>query len=110
VEPVPSADAAVDEPAQDDRLAPRVGAAVAMAPARGAPALAAAVSHPRHVEALERARAALGRATTAARDGLPGELVALELRESLAAIGEVTGREVGEDLLDRIFSRFCIGK
>jgi tRNA modification GTPase len=110
VEPVPSADAAVDEPAQDDRLAPRVGAAVAMVPARGAPAFAAAVSHPRHVEALERARAALGRATTAARDGLPGELVALELRESLAAIGEVTGREVGEDLLDRIFSRFCIGK
>lgn len=82
------------------------------APPRGraAPALAAAVANPRHVDALERSRAALARAAAAARDGLPGELIALELREALAAVGEVTGREVGEDLLDRIFSRFCIGK
>jgi tRNA modification GTPase len=79
-------------------------------PRRSAPALAAAVANPRHAEALGRARAALARAAAVARDGLPGELVALELREGLAAIGEVTGREVGEDLLDRIFSRFCIGK
>jgi tRNA modification GTPase len=40
----------------------------------------------------------------------PGEIVALELREALAAIGEVTGRQASEELLERIFSRFCIGK
>ena len=73
-------------------------------------ALSGAVANPRHVEALGRARQALGRAATAGRAGTPGEIVALELRESLEAIGEVTGRTVGEDLLDRIFSRFCIGK
>jgi len=72
--------------------------------------LGAAVSNARHVEALERARAALARAAVAGRTGAPGEIVALELREALLAIGEVTGRTVGEDLLDRIFSRFCIGK
>jgi tRNA modification GTPase len=70
----------------------------------------ALVGNPRHVEALSRARAALDRAGAAARDAAPGEIVALELREGLAAIGEVTGRTVGEDVLERIFSRFCIGK
>jgi len=61
-------------------------------------------------EALRRAQAALERASAAAREGVPGEIVALELREALFAIGEVTGRGVSDDLLDRIFSRFCIGK
>jgi tRNA modification GTPase len=72
-------------------------------------ALAAAVGNPRHVEALGRAGAALGRAATAAGEA-PGEIVALELREALEAIGEVTGRSAGEGLLERIFGRFCIGK
>ena len=76
----------------------------------GGPSLAAAVANPRHIEALERARAALERAAGAARAGLPGEIVALELRESLACIGEVSGRTLGGDLLDRIFGRFCVGK
>jgi tRNA modification GTPase len=62
------------------------------------------------VEALGRAHAALVRASDAAHENAPGEIVALELRDALAAIGEVTGRVVGEDLLERIFSRFCVGK
>ncbi len=72
--------------------------------------LAGAVANPRHADALSRARAALGRATPAADQGAPGEIVALELRESLAAVGEVTGRNASEELLERIFARFCIGK
>ncbi len=75
----------------------------------GAAPLAAAVANPRHVEALERARAALERAAGAARELRPGEIVALELREALACLGEVTGRTLGEDLLERFFSRFCVG-
>ena len=67
-------------------------------------------SNRRHVDALTRAREALARADAAAEDAMPGEIVALELREALAAIGEVTGRAVGDDLLERIFSRFCVGK
>jgi tRNA modification GTPase len=73
---------------------------------RGGPVAA----HPRHVDALERARAALERASEAAAAGASGEIVAFELRESLDAIGEVSGRRASEELLDRIFSRFCIGK
>jgi tRNA modification GTPase len=74
------------------------------------PALAGAVADPRHAEALARACDAVRRASEAAVAALPGEIVALELREALAAIGEVTGTHIGEDLLDRIFNRFCIGK
>ncbi len=68
------------------------------------------VGNPRHVEALARAARLLGQASAAANAGAPGEIVALELREALAALGEVTGTHVGEELLERIFSRFCIGK
>jgi tRNA modification GTPase len=71
---------------------------------------AGVVASPRHAEALGRAREALGRAHAAAVDGAPGEIVSLELHEALRAIGEVTGETVDDDLLERIFSRFCIGK
>ena len=72
--------------------------------------LGGAVGNRRHADALERARAAAGRAHAAAGSGAPGEIVALELREALDSLGEVTGGTVGEDLLERIFSRFCIGE
>jgi tRNA modification GTPase len=78
--------------------------------AGGAGGHAAAVGNARHAEALGRARAALARARAIAARGEPGEIVSLELREGLAAIGEVTGKAMGEDVLERIFSRFCIGK
>jgi tRNA modification GTPase len=69
-----------------------------------------AVANPRHADALGRARAALERATATACEGAPGEIVAIELRDAIAAIGEVTGKAIAEDLLERIFSRFCVGK
>ena len=40
----------------------------------------------------------------------PPEILALELRETLEQLGEMVGAVYTEDLLDRIFSRFCIGK
>jgi tRNA modification GTPase len=75
----------------------------------GESAAGVVVSNARHVEALERARAALDRAAVAAGRE-PGEIVALELREALTAVGEVTGRALDENLLERIFARFCVGK
>jgi tRNA modification GTPase len=62
----------------------------------------------RHVAALGEARAALGRATHAVELG--AEVVAMELREALDALGGVLGKMSPDDLLGRIFSEFCIGK
>jgi tRNA modification GTPase len=91
-----------------DALRSSLGDSLGAAGPGGAPG--AAVSNRRHVEALARAREALGRARVTAERGAPGEITAFELRECLAAVGEVTGRGVGEDLLERIFGRFCVGK
>jgi len=64
----------------------------------------------RHRAALEQAAVALARAAELARRAAGGELVALELRESLHALGAIVGEGVDRDVLDLIFSRFCIGK
>jgi tRNA modification GTPase len=64
----------------------------------------------RHQDALRRAREGVERARDAMRDDLGLELVALELRIGANAVGEVVGQTTTEDLLDAIFSRFCIGK
>ncbi len=40
----------------------------------------------------------------------PTELVALHLREASGELGQITGQVTTEDLLERVFSRFCIGK
>ena len=68
------------------------------------------VTHARHAEALRRAEDALGRATGALDDGLPREVVAVELREATDALAEIVGEITSDDILDRIFSTFCIGK
>ncbi len=64
----------------------------------------------RHQEALTRARAATARSTEALKAGEPLEVTAMELRIAVNAVGEVVGKTTTEDLLDLIFSQFCIGK
>jgi tRNA modification GTPase len=63
----------------------------------------------RHIDALERTLAALRHAGAMADAG-GLELVAEDLRDAHGALGEITGAFSSEDLLDRIFSSFCIGK
>ena len=64
----------------------------------------------RHVDALAAANAALDRVAEGLSASLSGDLVALDLRQALHYIGEVTGEVSVDDLLDSIFSNFCIGK
>lgn len=64
----------------------------------------------RHQDALHRARLATERALAALRAGASLELAALDLRIAVNAIGEIVGKTTTEDLLDLIFSQFCIGK
>lgn len=64
----------------------------------------------RHQEALSRARAAAVRCVEAFQQDATLELVAADLRIAVNAIGEIVGHTTTEDLLDRIFGQFCIGK
>jgi tRNA modification GTPase len=64
----------------------------------------------RHQDALNRARAATLRTLDALRADQPLELAALDLRIAVNAVGEIVGKTTTEDLLDMIFSQFCIGK
>ncbi|MBM3214439.1 tRNA uridine-5-carboxymethylaminomethyl(34) synthesis GTPase MnmE [Candidatus Poribacteria bacterium] len=68
------------------------------------------VSNIRHREALEAAATALNHAVDTLRRALPPELVAVDVHAAIHAFGLVLGDTVSEDVLDRIFSRFCIGK
>jgi tRNA modification GTPase len=68
------------------------------------------VASARHADALRRAEGALREAATALAGGVPLDLVALDLRAALDALGEITGETATADLLERIFAEFCIGK
>jgi len=64
----------------------------------------------RHAGALQASLQALGRAEGLAAGGGPAELLAEEIRSALVPLGELAGECTPEELLDRIFARFCVGK
>jgi tRNA modification GTPase len=64
----------------------------------------------RQAAALIRAQTALQQVLATVRDRLPLDFWTIDLRDAIGALGEVTGEEITESVLDRIFSRFCIGK
>jgi tRNA modification GTPase len=70
----------------------------------------AVVSSARHQDALRRAGEHLRAAQQTLGDKLPLDFVSIDLRAALAALGEITGETATDDLLDRIFAEFCIGK
>ena len=88
-----------------DALLARLGAEVA---ARLAPGDAPLVTRARHRAALEECRAALLRVGDA--DTRTPELAAEDLRAAARALGRITGRVDVEDMLDRLFAEFCVGK
>ncbi len=64
----------------------------------------------RHQDALRRARDATLNALQALRANQTLEVIAMDLRIAMEAVGEIVGKTTTEDLLDSIFSQFCIGK
>jgi tRNA modification GTPase len=68
------------------------------------------VTNVRHRTALRRAQASLAHASESVQKGLAGELVAMDLRAAADALGEITGTITTDDVLEKIFSEFCIGK
>ncbi|MBZ0221145.1 MAG: tRNA uridine-5-carboxymethylaminomethyl(34) synthesis GTPase MnmE [Candidatus Methylomirabilis sp.] len=68
------------------------------------------VASVRHRDCLERSSRALRRAREAVGSGLPREFVAADIREAIDSLGAITGETTPDDVLEMIFSSFCIGK
>ena len=70
----------------------------------------AMITNMRHKMALEKALANVGAAKNNILNGMSPEFAAFDLREALDNIDEITGRKINDEILDKIFSSFCIGK
>jgi len=68
------------------------------------------VTNVRHKNALERAACSLKEVLGALEANLPTDCMAIDLKAAWESLGEITGETVSEDLVDQIFSQFCIGK
>jgi tRNA modification GTPase len=68
------------------------------------------VTNLRHFQHLVETQAALTRVISGLDTKVTGDFVAMDIRQSLYHLGSITGEISSDDLLDSIFSRFCIGK
>ena len=68
------------------------------------------ITNIRHKEALAEAEQSLIRVRESLKAGMPEDFYSIDLMDAYAALGRILGEEVGEDLIDTIFSRFCMGK
>lgn len=71
---------------------------------------AVTISNARHYEALVRALEAIRRVQQGLQDGVSGEFLSMDLQDCLNALGEITGQITSQEVLNNIFSHFCIGK
>ena len=70
----------------------------------------ALVTNVRHLEALKKTEEALTRVLAGIDNPITSDFLALDIKQALHYLGEITGAVTTEDLLDNIFSKFCIGK
>ncbi len=68
------------------------------------------VTNLRHKEALCEARESLRLVCQSIEDGMPEDFFCIDLMSAYASLGTILGEDVGEDLVNRIFSKFCMGK
>lgn len=68
------------------------------------------ITNVRHSEALKQAADNLGLVLESIEAGMPEDFYTIDLMNAYSALGAIIGEEVGEDLVDEIFSKFCLGK
>ena len=68
------------------------------------------ISNARHYEALVRAKESIGRVQKGLDEQVSGEFLSMDLQDCLTALGEITGQITSQEVLNNIFSKFCIGK
>jgi tRNA modification GTPase len=72
--------------------------------------IASVAINARHQAALARAGESLERALESVAHRMPADFVAIDLRAAMEALGEITGEDLKEEVIDHIFARFCVGK
>lgn len=70
----------------------------------------AVVTNMRHKQSLIRAKEAMVRIVGAIDDGVPQDILTIDINEAVNALGEITGASVTDDIVDKIFHEFCVGK
>lgn len=68
------------------------------------------LTNARHRQLIEDAILGLDSAESAYKGGMPLDLVTIDIRDAAEALGRITGESVSEDVVNEIFSRFCVGK
>lgn len=68
------------------------------------------ITNIRHKEALEEAALSLNMVKKSIEEGMPEDFYSIDLMAAYASLGRITGEEVEDDLVEEIFSRFCMGK
>lgn len=68
------------------------------------------ISNARHYSSLKEANESLTNVLSAMEQGIPGDLLAIDIRSALHSLGEIVGEVTSDDLLKNIFGKFCIGK
>ena len=68
------------------------------------------LTNARQAGAVERAAKAMDAAVAAMEAGMTPDAVLLDVEAAMEALGEITGRRIREDITNRIFERFCVGK
>ena len=70
----------------------------------------AAIINMRHKQAISAAISELDSALSALQNGVPLDFLSVDLRNAIGLLGEITGQTVSDEIIDEIFSRFCLGK
>lgn len=70
----------------------------------------AVISNVRHKDALFKAKEALESARDAIESGIEANMTFIDIENAISALGEITGQTVGEEIVDKIFHSFCVGK
>ena len=68
------------------------------------------ITSERHKECLRNAFESLGKVLTSIENGLPEDFYSIDLMGAYEALSRIVGEDVDEDLINRIFERFCLGK
>ncbi|TPR13283.1 tRNA uridine-5-carboxymethylaminomethyl(34) synthesis GTPase MnmE [Apilactobacillus timberlakei] len=68
------------------------------------------VTNARHVSLLHKAKESLNNVISGLDDGMPVDLVQMDMRDCWESLGEITGDSYNGELLDQLFSQFCLGK